>query len=135
MNIALVLNGIVINTIICESVGLAEELNPECVAVDIDNIHAGIGWLYDGSKFIAPVVEKTPEELAAENLSTAQSEYDRATAVINGLNEQIEDADYAGTTEAEVNADLMVWTDYRKQLRAYLKAGDGSSVLPPSPAH
>ena len=133
MNIALVLNGVVINTIICESAGLAEELNPDCVAVDIDNIPAGIGWSYDGSKFIAPVIEKTPGELAAENLSTAQSEYDRATAVINGLNEQIEDADYAGTTEDEVRSALTAWTDYRKQLRAYIKVGDGRDSLPPQP--
>ncbi|HDS8579970.1 TPA: hypothetical protein QH731_005374 [Klebsiella variicola] len=134
MKIALVVNGTVVNTIICESIELAEVLNPGVMAVDIDGLSAGIGWSYDGQEFTAPVIVKTPEEIASENMATARSEYDRATDIITALNEQIEDADYDGTTEDDVNVELAEWTEYRKQLRAYIKAGDGSKELPVSPA-
>ncbi|MDP8717047.1 MULTISPECIES: hypothetical protein [Serratia] len=133
MKIALVVNGTVVNTITCESIELAEELNTGVMAVDIDGLSAGIGWSYDGQEFTAPVIVKTPEEIASENMATARSEYDRATDIITALNEQIEDADYDGTTEENVKAELAEWTDYRKQLRAYIKAGDGSQELPPPP--
>ena len=133
MNFALIENGIVENTIICESEDLAKELYPNTTIVNIDGIPAGLGWSYDGNTFTAPAEEKSPDEIAAENMATARSEYDRATLNISALNEQIEDADYAGTTEDEVKAELSSWTDYRKQLRAYIKAGDGSKALPVAP--
>ncbi|HCJ9616492.1 TPA: hypothetical protein NV979_004152 [Escherichia coli] len=63
-------------------------------------------------------------------MAKAASEYERASVVIVALNEQIEDEDYAGTTEEAVKSELAAWTDYRKQLRAYIKAGDGSQTLP-----
>ncbi|WP_316391279.1 hypothetical protein [Citrobacter farmeri] len=135
MNIALIKNGIVVNTIICESVEMASELYPDFVVIDIDDVDAGIGWSYDGSAFTAPVIVKTPEEIASENLATAQSEYDRASVQITALNEQIQDDDYDGTTEDAVKADLANWTNYRKEVRAYLKAADGSQELPAAPAN
>lgn len=110
---------------------MASELySSEYLVVNIDGSSVGPGWSYDGETFTAPVIVKTPEEVAAENISTAQSEYERASEHITALNEQIEDADYAGTTENEVETELATWTDYRKQLRAYIKAGDGSQELP-----
>lgn len=134
MNFALITNGIVVNTIICESDELAQELfSSDFTVVNIDGVSVGIGWAYDGKEFAAPVIVKTPEEIAAENMATARSEYDRATDIITALNEQIEDADYDGTTEENVKVELSEWTDYRKQLRAYIKAGDGSQELPPPP--
>lgn len=94
----------------------------------------GIGWLYDGSNFSQPPTpEQTPEELAAANMAKAAAEYERATVNIGALDEQIEDADYAGTSEEAVKEDLASWTDYRKQLRAYIKAGDGCQQLPLRP--
>ncbi|HEP1898758.1 TPA: hypothetical protein VCC33_004628 [Kluyvera cryocrescens] len=66
-------------------------------------------------------------------MTTAAAEYERATVTIGALNEQIEDADYAGTSEEAVKESLASWTDYRKQLRAYIKAGDGSKALPVAP--
>ncbi|EEY8688820.1 hypothetical protein DFZ21_07990 [Escherichia coli] len=133
MNIALITNGIVENTIICASVELAEKLFPNYEFVDIDDVTAGIGWSYDGENFTAPVIVKTPEEQAAENMAMAQSEYDRATVVINELNEQIQDADYTDTTENEVKSALTEWTEYRKSLRAYIRAGDWTQSLPIQP--
>lgn len=78
-------------------------------------------------------IVKTPEEQATENMATAASEYDRATVNIVALNEQIEDADYSGTTEEDVKAELVAWTDYRKKLRAYIKSADGSQPVPSAP--
>lgn len=133
MKIALIKNAVVENTIICGSVKEAAELFPSYSVVDIDGVLAGTGWTYDGKNFKAPEIVKTPEEIASENMATARSEYDRATDSITALNEQIEDADYDGTTEENVKVELSEWTDYRKQLRAYIKAGDGSQELPPPP--
>ena len=96
----------------------------------------GIGWSYADGVFTAPPApQPTPEDISAANIAKSKLEYERATASIVALNEQIEDADYAGTTEAEVSAELTAWTDYRKQLRTYIKAGDGSDALPPPPAN
>ncbi|EOI6864721.1 hypothetical protein ACMVR0_000759, partial [Yersinia enterocolitica] len=58
------------------------------------------------------------------------AEYDRATLAITGLNERIEDDDYDGTTKDTINSELIEWTDYRKLLRAYIKAGDGDQPHP-----
>lgn len=135
MNFALIKNAVVENTIVCESEELAKELYHDFTIVEIDGIPAGMGWTYNGETFAAPVIVKTPEEVEAENLAAAQSEYERASDHITALNEQIEDADYAGTTEEEVKAELAAWTDYRKQLRAYIKAGDGSQQLPSAPVN
>lgn len=49
----------------------------------------GIGWLYDGRHVHQPpIAEQTPAELAAVNMATVTSEYERATVFIGGLNEQ-----------------------------------------------
>lgn len=134
MNYALIIGGVVENVFVCDTDEIARTIYPENIVVNIDDTGAGIGWSYDGNSFIAPPEpEKTPEEIAAENLAAAQSEYELATNHINQLNEQIADADYAGTTEDAVKADLAAWTEYRKELRAYLKDGDGSHILPESP--
>lgn len=91
----------------------------------------GIGWSYANGVFTPPPSPPlTPENIAAKNLAQAQAAYNVATSKITALNEQIADADYAGTTEAEVSAALISWTDYRKQLRAYIKTGDGRLALP-----
>lgn len=134
MNYALIIDGIVTNVFVCDTDENAREVYPGSVVVNIDETAVGIGWSYDGSTFTAPPApEKTPEEIAAENLETAQSEYERATVHITQLNEQIADADYAGTTEDAVKSELAAWTEYRKDLRAYIKAGDGSKDLPVAP--
>lgn len=125
---AVVENGVVINIVIWDG---KSEWKPVTGQAVLCPSQVGIGWLYDGSHFSQPPVpEQTPEELAAANMTTAAAEYERATVTIGALNEQIEDADYAGTSEEAVKEDLASWTDYRKQLRAYIKAGGGSQSLP-----
>lgn len=127
MNYALIKKNIVENTVICQSDAIAAELFPDYTIVNIESLPAGIGWAYSKGKFTEPPL---PAPTPSENLAAAQTEYDRATVAINELNEQIEDADYDGTTEEAVNAELNEWTNYRKSLRAYLKAGDGNQPHP-----
>ncbi|WP_312584966.1 hypothetical protein [Atlantibacter sp.] len=134
MNFALIKNGVVINTVSCESEKLANELfSTELIVVNIDGLSAGIGWVYDGALFAPPLIVKSQEEIAAENMMMAHSEYDRGSATINELNDQIDDEDFTGTTEDAVKSELAAWTEYRKQLRAYIKAGDGGQTLPTTP--
>ncbi|WP_338837842.1 hypothetical protein SD415_13750 [Citrobacter braakii] len=93
----------------------------------------GIGWSFKNGKFTPPPAqEPSPDEMAARNIASAQSAYDAATRTINALNEQIEDADYTGTTESSVNAELVAWVAYRVSLRTYIRVGDGSQI-PPTP--
>jgi hypothetical protein len=57
-----VLNGnVVTNVIIAESKEIAEEATGlTCVEYTQEN-PAGIGWTYDGEKFVSPVVEEPTE--------------------------------------------------------------------------
>lgn len=86
----------------------------------------------DNGKLCWVNVVKTEEQISAENLEIAQAEYDLITLRITALNEQIQDADWDGTTENSVRGELKSITDYRKLLRAYLKNADGSQELPPA---
>lgn len=131
-NYALIKNSVVDNIVIWDGEG---DLFSAYQVVELsEDTIAGPGWTYDGKLFTAPVTEQTPEEIAMRNLVTANAEYDRATAQIDVLNEQIKDEDWTGTTEATVNAALASWTTYRKALRAYIKAGDGSQSLADAPS-
>ena len=48
----------IINVIIADTLEIAEETtNQTCVEYTEDN-PAGIGWTYDGTTFIAPIVEE-----------------------------------------------------------------------------
>lgn len=130
MNFALVSNGMVENTIACESYELAKDLYPGHLIIAIADVIVAAGWVYDGEGFIAPEIVKTPEQIAEDNLKTAQSEYDSATIRINALTEQIQDSDWGELGEGAVRAELGSWIDYRKLLRAYLKLNDGSKDVP-----
>lgn len=131
---ALIEDSLVVNVVICDSDEAATILFPDLTVIRVEGAESGPGWQYSDGAFTPPAVEPpSAEEVAAQNLATAQSEYDRASVHITALNEQIEDTDYDGTTEEAVKAELTVWMDYRKQLRAYIKGGDGSKTLPASP--
>lgn len=128
---AVVENGLVINVVVWDG---KSEWNPESGEAVPCQPQVGIGWLYASSQFSQPPEpDQTPAELASANMAKAAAEYERATVAISALNEQIEDADYDGTTEDALKAELAAWTDYRKQLRAYIKAGGGSCLLPSAP--
>lgn len=103
-----------------------------------DGVIAGPGYIAteeNGSyTFSEPVVVKSPEQIAAENKFTANSEYDRASGKITALQQQIDDEDYSeADAEESVKASKATWTNYRKALRAYISAADGSADLPKAP--
>lgn len=135
MIFALIKNSVVENTILCGSKKLATEMNPGYEVVNIDGNDATIGWKYDGKEFSAPVVVKTPEEISASNMAIAQVEYEYISIKITALSEQIQDADWEGSTEVDIKEELSESIEYRKSLRAYLKAADGNSALPVAPKY
>ncbi|EMZ5361555.1 tail fiber assembly protein [Escherichia coli] len=132
MKYARIENGIVAELVdVPDGVDISDLYHPDLRFVDVSGAdpQPDDGWTYADGVFAAPVYVATPED----NLIAAQVGYDRATDAITELNEQIEDADYAGTTEEAVKAELAAWTDYRKKLRAYIKSADGSQPVPSAP--
>ncbi|MEB1007762.1 hypothetical protein VC862_24590 [Citrobacter braakii] len=134
---AVIENGMVVNVIIWDgkaTMGCGGQQSLIQIPQSGGGPTPGIGWSYaDGVFTPPPSPPLTPESMAAKNLALAQAAYNVATAKITALNEQIADADYAGTTEDEVNDELTAWTDYRKQLRSYIKENDGSKDFPVAP--
>jgi hypothetical protein len=54
---AVIENDIVINVIVADTVEIAEEVTGKTCVEYNDNNLAGIGWAYDGEKFVAPEPE------------------------------------------------------------------------------
>ncbi|MBV6817801.1 flagellar export protein FliJ [Rahnella sp. PD12R] len=135
---ALIKDGVVENTVAWDGTGdiFDDFITYEMKEGDIVGIGYSASQDSNGNwAFAAPVIVVTPEEQAAINLQKAQSEYDRASAKITALQQQIDDEDYSGTdTEASVAATKSIWTNYRKALRTYITAGKGSLDLPAMPA-
>ncbi|MEN4597878.1 hypothetical protein ABEG75_07900 [Pantoea agglomerans] len=134
---ALIKDGVVVNAVLWDGEG---DLFPEYETYEIkeqDQVSPGFTAEKDKKGtwvFTAPVVEITPEEQAQKNLSAAQSGYNLASAQITALNQRIEDEDYSGEfTEEAVEKSKADWTTYRKALRAYISAGDGTASLPKAP--
>jgi hypothetical protein len=61
-NFAVITSNKVINVIIAETKENAElGTDSECIEYTTEN-PVGIGWTYDGTNFIAPILEETPSE-------------------------------------------------------------------------
>ena len=60
---ALITNGIVINTVVCDSEQLTQQLWPNVLSINIDDITPtpGIGWSYMTGSFAPPVIETPPQ--------------------------------------------------------------------------
>lgn len=72
--------------------------------------------------------------VTAANLETAQSEYDLSSEKITALQQQIDDEDYSeADTAKKVAVAKATWITYRKALRAYIAADDGTAALPKAP--
>lgn len=60
-NYAVIEGNVITNVIVADTKEVAEQVtNSTCVEYTVEN-PAGIGWTYDGEKFIAPVVEQPTE--------------------------------------------------------------------------
>lgn len=66
-NYAVVINGVVDNVIIADSKEIAEQVTG-LICIEYENIPGapGIGWTYDGNKFVPPAVETPVEEIPTE---------------------------------------------------------------------
>lgn len=126
---AVVEDGIVTNIVLWDGKGKWAD-SGRAILTDSDT---GIGWQYENGVFTAPAIEKTADEIARENMSTANSEYAGASIKITSFNDRIADEDWSGTTESVIRENLLAWTAYRKALRAYISAADWSKRLPESP--
>lgn len=62
MNVAVIQDGVVVNSIVVDSVSTAEELTGMTCVEYPEGSYAGIGWTYNGSSFVAPVTEAPPIE-------------------------------------------------------------------------
>ena len=58
-NFAEIQNGVVTNVIVVDTKEIAELVTGLTCVEYTDENPAGIGWTYDGTKFIAPIVEVT----------------------------------------------------------------------------
>ena len=75
----------------------------------------------------------TAGQLNASRLADAWSAYNIASSKILAIQQQIDDADYDEIeTEESLIAKKVLWSDYRRRVRSYLKT-DGSDELPATP--
>ena len=63
MNFAVISNGIVINLIVADSLEVAEAVSNFTCIEYANHTDAGIGWTYDGTNFIAPVITPPTVEI------------------------------------------------------------------------
>ena len=135
---ALIKDGLVQNVVVWNGEG---DLFTEFETYEIpDGVAVGPGYTVTrkGKElvFTAPVIVKSPEALAMENIFLANQEYDRASSKITALQQQIDDEDYStDAPEESVKALKSSWTTYRKALRAYIAVSDGKEFLPPAPTY
>ena len=61
-NFAVILNNKVTNIIVAENKEIAEEVTGFTCIEYTDKSPAGIGWIWDETNFIAPIVEEEPTE-------------------------------------------------------------------------
>ena len=133
---ALIKDGLVQNVVVWNGEG---DLFTEFETYEIpDGVAVGPGYTVTNKGkehvFTAPVIVKSPEALAMENMFLANQEYDHASSKITALQQQIDDEDYStDTTEESVKALKSNWTNYRKSLRAYIAAVVGTADLPKAP--
>lgn len=98
----------------------------------------GYDYAFDAEKLQWIITSDSTKQQAADNsrekLRNAQSEYDRASEQITALQQRIQDEDYDATnTESAVAEAKTAWTKYRKALRSFMSAADGTRALPSAP--
>lgn len=111
---AVVVDGVVVNMALWDGVN---EWGPEeGVALPAGEC-VGIGWLYDGTEFIAPPVpEKSHQELVASAEEQKQSLINDANAYING--KQWPGKAAIGRLKTDELAQYNLWLDYLDALDA-----------------
>lgn len=152
-NYAVISDGFVVNVVVWDGTG---DIFADTTTIELtDKVSAFIGDAYLDGKVISKPrdgydYDFTPDKKAwvmtdeskaivaekdkTKNLTFAKSEYDRASTKLTSLEQRIEDDDYDEVnTEASIAAEKTKWTTYRKSLRAYIAAADGTAYLPKAP--
>ena len=130
MNYAIVIDGLVVNTVVWDG-DLDTWQPPEgSVAVLLpDDLPVGTGWSYDGTTFspppAAPVVPPTAAEILSTNTAQRNALLTQAASAIAPL----QDADDLDEATAEETALLKAW----KQFRVAVNRVDLTLALPPWP--
>lgn len=111
---AVVVDGVVVNMALWDGVN---EWGPEEGVELPAGEYVGIGWLYDGTEFIAPPVpEKSHQELVASAEEQKQSLINDANAYING--KQWPGKAAIGRLKTDELAQYNLWLDYLDALDA-----------------
>lgn len=111
---AVVVDGVVVNMALWD--GVNEWGSEEGVVLPAGE-YVGIGWLYDGTEFIAPPVpEKSHQELVASAEEQKQSLINDANAYING--KQWPGKAAIGRLKTDELAQYNLWLDYLDALDA-----------------
>ncbi|HGV4074783.1 TPA: tail fiber assembly protein [Enterobacter kobei] len=111
---AVVVDGVVVNMALWD--GVNEWGHEEGVVLPAGE-YVGIGWLYDGTEFIAPPVpEKSHQELVASAEEQKQSLINDANAYING--KQWPGKAAIGRLKTDELAQYNLWLDYLDALDA-----------------
>jgi hypothetical protein len=72
MNFAVIENNTVVNVIVADSLAIAEEVTKSFCVEYTDANPAGIGWAYDGKKFIAPIIEGPIAPIIEESIAPVE---------------------------------------------------------------
>lgn len=129
-NYALIKNNIVENIFVCDNDETTLVLFLDDVVVNIDNIHAGIGWSYLDSVFTAPPLPERPhDELVAE----AEQQKSALLTVANNIIAPLQDAVDLGMATDDEQAQLLAWRKYRVLLNRVDKSAAPDVEWPTPP--
>lgn len=109
---ALVRNGIVENIVLWDGEG---DIFSAYEAINVDEISAGVGWLYNDGAFVAPPAPEIPhEESVYQAESRKSSLLSDAYSIINIWQTEL----LLGTISEESRMLLTEWLEYIKALKA-----------------
>lgn len=96
----------------------------------------GYEYNFDSKSFKWVITElddaKREAEVSIRNIQASQTEYERASIKIQGIQDSIDDDDFSGSKDGMLTKKNL-WVSYRKELRSYITTADGSKNLPNQP--
>ncbi|EEQ8762644.1 tail fiber assembly protein [Escherichia coli] len=126
-NFALVRNGVVENVVLWDGEG---DIFSDYEVINVDDISAGVGWLYNNGAFIAPPAPEIPHE---EHVYQAES---RKSSLLNEAYSTIsiwQTELLLGTITEESRMLLIEWLEYIKALKDVDTSTAPNIIWPESP--
>ena len=125
---ALVRNGIVENIVLWDGEG---DIFSAYEAINVDEISAGVGWLYNDGVFVSPPAPEIPhEESVYQAESRKSSLLNDAYSIINIWQTEL----LLGTISEESRMLLTEWLEYIKALKAVDTSTAPNIIWPELPA-